>query len=171
MIGAGAGASALAPASGAGTDVTAAARRLRRRPTPWPAGAPVSIVGSTDIPGRTRVPSEGCSSSTIFTGTRCTTLVKLPVALSGGSSANVLPVPGDQAVHMAGEREVGKGVDSDASRLANPNVGHLGLLVVRDHPDVRERNDGDHLRADIDELAEPHLPLADQPIRGRQIRV
>ena len=72
------------------------------------------------------------------------------------------------AVHMAGEREIGKGVDGDAGRLAKPDVGHLGLLVVRDHPDVRQRNDGDHLRADIDELAEPHLPLTHQPIRGRQ---
>src|ERR1700722_5416624 len=58
--------------------------------------APVSIRASADIPGRTSVPSAGCGSSTIFTGMRCTTLVKLPVALSGGSSANVLPVPGDQ---------------------------------------------------------------------------
>src|SRR6185437_11549517 len=58
--------------------------------------ARVSMVASTDMPGRTRVPSEGLGSSAILTGTRCTTLVKLPVALSGGSSAKVLPVPGDQ---------------------------------------------------------------------------
>ena len=57
--------------------------------------APVSIVASTDMPGLTSAPSEGLLSSTIFTGTRWTTLVKFPVALSGGSSAKVLPVPGD----------------------------------------------------------------------------
>ncbi len=149
-----------------------ATRRLRRRPRPGPAGAPVSIVGSTDIPGRTRDPSDAFWSRTIFTGTRCTTLVKLPVALSGGSSANVLPVPGDQTVHVAGEREIGKGVNSDASRLADPDVGHLGFLVVRSHPDVGQRDDGDHLRADIDELAEPHLPLTHQTIRrGEDSRV
>src|SRR5271154_4941822 len=58
--------------------------------------APVSIVASTDMPGLTSAPSEGLLSNTIFTGTRWTTLVKFPVALSGGSSAKVLPVPVDQ---------------------------------------------------------------------------
>ena len=32
----------------------------------------------------------------IFTGMRCTILVKLPVAFSGGSSANWAPVPGEK---------------------------------------------------------------------------
>ena len=93
--------------------------------------------------------------------------MKLPVALSGGSSANVLPVPGDQAVDVASQLQVGKGVDGDARRLADAHVGHLRLLVVGDHPDVRQRHDGDHLRADIDELAGPHLALADQAVRRR----
>ncbi len=34
---------------------------------------------------------------TIFTATRCTTLVKLPVALSGGSRAYCAPEPGAKA--------------------------------------------------------------------------
>ena len=38
----------------------------------------------------------GSSSSTIFTGMRWTTLVKLPVALSGGSSANSWPLAGER---------------------------------------------------------------------------
>ena len=120
------------------------------------------------MPGLTSAPSEGLLSSTIFTGTRWTTLVKFPVALSGGSSAKVLPVPGDQTVHVAGELEVGKGVDSHAGRLADADVGHLRFLEVRKRPDVRQRKDGDHLRADIDELAEAHLPLAHEAIGGRQ---
>ena len=36
------------------------------------------------------------ASSTIFTGMRWTTLVKLPVALSGGSSANSWPLAGER---------------------------------------------------------------------------
>ena len=73
---------------------------------------------------------------------------------------------------MAGELEIGEGVDGDPGRLAKPDVGHLGLLVIRDHPDVRQRHDRDDLRADIDELAEAHLPLPDQPIRrGENARV
>ena len=41
------------------------------------------------------VSREGCGSSAIRTGTRCTTLVKLPVALSGGSRAYFAPVAGE----------------------------------------------------------------------------
>ena len=116
----------------------------------------------------TSAPSEGLLSSTIFTGTRWTTLVKFPVALSGGSSAKVLPCPRRPTVHVASELEVGKGVDRHAGRLADPDVGHLRFLEVRERPDVRQRKDGDHLRADIDELAEAHLPLADEAVGGRQ---
>src|SRR6185312_17515503 len=55
----------------------------------------VFTVGTVDMPGRSR-PLRRWSSSTIFTGTRCTILVKLPVALSGGSSANSRPLAGDR---------------------------------------------------------------------------
>ena len=55
----------------------------------------VLTVGTADMPGRSR-PFRLWSSSTIFTGTRCTILVKLPVALSGGSSANSRPLAGDR---------------------------------------------------------------------------
>src|SRR5919204_391688 len=55
---------------------------------------PVAISTSTDMPGRSRwLVSLGCSTA-IFTGTRWTTLVKFPVALSGGSSAKRAPVAG-----------------------------------------------------------------------------
>jgi hypothetical protein len=54
----------------------------------------VSIVGSTDMPGRTMPASGSPLSTTIFTGMRWTILVKLPVALSGGSSANSWPLAG-----------------------------------------------------------------------------
>src|SRR5258708_23377018 len=55
----------------------------------------VLTVGSADMPGRSR-PFRLGSSSTILTGTRWTILVKLPVALSGGSSANSKPLAGDR---------------------------------------------------------------------------
>ena len=54
----------------------------------------VSIVAVTDRPGRS-LPARGLSlSSRILTGTRWTILVKLPVAFSGGSRLNWLPLPG-----------------------------------------------------------------------------
>ena len=54
------------------------------------------MVAITDIPGLSKSPIEESGSSTILTGIRCTTLVKLPVALSGGSSENCAPEAGDQ---------------------------------------------------------------------------
>src|SRR5580704_8623110 len=55
----------------------------------------VRIVAITDRPGRNRWAAAWPRSSTIFTGTRCTTFVKLPVALSGGNNANCEPLAGD----------------------------------------------------------------------------
>src|SRR5262249_14996490 len=49
-------------------------------------------VGSTDMPGP-RGQLAGTLSSAIFTGTRCTTLTKLPVAFSGGSTPKAWPAP------------------------------------------------------------------------------
>src|SRR5262249_49521537 len=51
-----------------------------------------STSGSTDMPGASTIPS-GSSSNTSFTGTRCTTFTKLPVAFSGGSRLKRTPVP------------------------------------------------------------------------------
>src|SRR6185437_8227963 len=65
------------------------------RRSPASTAALVSMVGSTDMPERSR-PASASSSNTIFTGMRCTILVKLPVALSGGSSANSRPLAGDR---------------------------------------------------------------------------
>src|SRR5262249_4748077 len=56
----------------------------------------VSMVVMTDMPGRSTSVGDWAGSRTIFTGMRCTTLVKLPVALSGGSSANSWPLAGDR---------------------------------------------------------------------------
>ena len=54
----------------------------------------VSMVGSTDMSGRSLPNSGSFLSISILTGMRWTTLVKLPVALSGGSSANSWPLAG-----------------------------------------------------------------------------
>ena len=51
--------------------------------------------------------------------------------------------------------------------LADADVGHLRFLVVREHPDVGQRHDGDDLRADVDELAGTDLTLADETVGGR----
>src|SRR4030095_10664850 len=63
------------------------------RDHPWIDGFHcVYTVGTTDMPGRSMCSGSCPSSSTIFTGTRCTTFTKLPVALSGGRRLNRAPV-------------------------------------------------------------------------------
>src|ERR1700739_1199106 len=52
----------------------------------------VITVASTFMPGRSTATSGGMGSRTIFTGMRCTTLTKLPVAFSGGSRLTTAPV-------------------------------------------------------------------------------
>src|SRR5262249_50995851 len=77
-----------------------------------------SIVAITDMPGRNRSPKEGSGSSTILTGMRWTTLVKLPVALSGGSSENCAPEAGDQLSTWPCRTTPGK--ESTVTRAAWP---------------------------------------------------
>src|SRR5262249_22648865 len=80
-------------ARGAGPVATSCDTAGRRRSASCV--ALVSMLGSTDMPGRSR-PLSSESSSAILTGMRWTILVKLPVALSGGSSANSRPLAGDR---------------------------------------------------------------------------
>ena len=63
----------------------------------------VRTVAITDSPGRSRSAVAWPASSTIFTGTRCTIFVKLPVALSGGNNANCEPLAGDRLIDFSSE--------------------------------------------------------------------
>ena len=58
------------------------------------------------------------------TGTRCTILVKLPVAFSGGSRLNTEPEAGDDALDRADDVAIRVGIDLDVDRLA-------GLQIAR----------------------------------------
>src|SRR5689334_15019977 len=59
---------------------------------------PTWTVTSADRPGR--IGTRGGVVQVILTGTRCTTLTKLPVALSGGIIENRAPVAGDTVSTM-----------------------------------------------------------------------
>src|ERR1041385_3097857 len=54
------------------------------------------MVVTTLIPGRSTWVASCGPHRRIRTGTRCTTLVKFPVALSGGSIENFAPVAGER---------------------------------------------------------------------------
>src|SRR6267378_4618887 len=59
----------------------------------------VRTVASTERPGWS-LAARLASSRAIFTGMRCTTFVKLPVALSGGSNANCDPLAGAMSITL-----------------------------------------------------------------------
>ena len=93
------------------------------------------------MPGRSRCSGSWPASSTIFTGTRCTTLTKLPVAFSGGSRLNRAPVAAAMLSTLPVELAAAVGVDLDRSpRWPGAHVLELRLLEVRRDPDVVERD-------------------------------
>ena len=70
----------------------------------------------TDRPGRSRPSVAASPSSVTRTGTRCTILVKLPVAFSGGSTLNYRAGRRRQARDMAVERLAGQHIGLDRHR-------------------------------------------------------
>ena len=56
------------------------------------------------------------------TGTRCTILVKLPVAFSGGSRVNTEPEAGATLSTVPVDVAVREGVDLELHRLARPRA-------------------------------------------------
>ena len=125
------------------------------------------MVGVTDMPGRSRFASGLPASRTIFTGMRWTTLVKLPVALSGGRRANSWPLAGAMLSTRPVERAAGERVDGDLDLLAGTNVRQLGFLVVCDDVGGRDRNHRHQFGARLNVLADPQGPRADDAVHGR----
>ena len=121
-------------------------------------------------PGADRRRAGSPASSTIFTGMRCTTLVKLPVALSGGSSANSCPLAGAMLSTWPVDRDAREHVDFDLDRLAGPHVGELRLLVVGDDIGGGDRHDRHQLRACLHILADAQRAVADDAVDRRDDR-
>ena len=119
------------------------------------------------MPGSRRSSSGWSCSNWIRTGMRCTTLVKLPVALSGGSSANCDPLAGAIRSTRPCSFSPRETVDRDVDWLARLDPRQLRFLVIGDHIDVRQRHDVDEVGADIDVVAGLHLPLADDAVERR----
>ncbi len=87
------------------------------------------------------------------TGTRCTILVKLPVALSGGSSVNTEPAAGDMLSTTPVNLAVAIGVDRDRHRLAGPDALELRFLEIGVDIDVVERHHIAEPLPGLDEVA------------------
>ena len=82
------------------------------------------------------------------TGTRCTILVKLPVAFSGGSTLNCAPVAGARLATWPWKISPGSTSAVDGDRLARAHRGELALLEVGVDPQALGRHDRHELRAD-----------------------
>jgi hypothetical protein len=116
------------------------------------------------MPGRSWCSGSWPGSSTIFTGTRCTILVKLPVALSGGSRANSRPLAGRQAVDAALQRGRMEAVDLELDRLAVAHMGELGLLEICDDIHRIQRHERHQLGSGLHILSDPERARADRAI-------
>ena len=97
-------------------------------------------------------------SSSMRTGTRCTTLIQLPVAFCAGSSAKAAPVPrptpGNRAVVLdAAAVEIGHHLD----RLPDAHARQLHFLEVGLHAQPLERHERHEGCARGDAVAELHV--------------
>ena len=128
------------------------------------------MVGITDMPGRRSIGESLSPSSAIFTGMRCTTLVKLPVALSGGSSANSWPLAGARLSTWPWTTWPGNMSTAIVDGLARVHVGELRLLVVGDDIGAVGRHHRHQLRAGLHVLADAQRAVADHAVDRRDDR-
>ena len=105
------------------------------------------------MPARSRFCFATSFGTRIRTGSRCTILVKLPVALSGGSKREHRARRGRNAVDDAGELAMAVGVDRDLHGLAGADALELGFLEVGVDEDVVERHHIGEPLAGLDEVA------------------
>ena len=115
-------------------------------------GVETAMAVSTDIPGRARAALASRALNRMRTVRRRTILVKLPVALSGGTSANSAPAAGKIASTYR------KSVFPDRYRRRRAldrrhHSAHLGLAVIGLDPEIVGRDDGEHARSGGDVFA------------------
>lgn len=89
-----------------------------------------STVEITDIPTRSRLSIFSFGSMTIFTGTRCTILVKFPVALSGLYRGEGHISRGRETIDMTAKLYAGVCIDSNEHGLIQTHLSNLALLKV-----------------------------------------
>ena len=163
----------------AGHGLTAAARRgfeperaeqgrLRRV-----AGSRVWTVATTERPGPQRdLPSARLRGSAMRTATRCTTLVKLPVALSGGSSENCAPEAGETDDTTPSTTLPSSASTATSTFWPGRMLRELRLLEIGVDIGRVERHQRHQPRARLHELADLGRLVADDvPSKGATTRV
>ena len=101
------------------------------------------------------------------TGTRCTILVKLPVAFSGGITLKTAPVAGARLSDMAVKDMARQRVGDDRRRLPGLHSRELVFLEIGVDPEAVRRNDRQQIGALRDIGADPGGAVADIAVDGR----
>ena len=127
----------------------------------------VFTLTTTDMPGRSN-PSRATSRGTVMrTGSRCTILVKLPVALSGGSSENTAPEAGEKLSTVPSIACSGSASTAIDDRLSGLQARDLGLLEVGGDVDIVERHEAREPLAGLHVVAGLHGAIADHAVDRR----
>ena len=127
----------------------------------------VRTEATTDRPAR-RPPSWIASGdSFIRTATRCTTLVKLPVALSGGSSENCAPEAGEIDLTDALDDPPAIGVHRDVDLLTGMDLAELRFLEIGVDIDAVHRHQREQPHARLRVLPEFDRAVADDAVERR----
>ena len=143
------------------------------RPSRCASGPRVSTSAVTDRPARSQPAcAASAGSSTSLTGTRCTTLVKLPVAFSGGSRLNSAPVAGARLSTRPSTAASGSMSGTSRTFMPGAHAAKLGLLEVGDDIEfVAQRCDRDELRAGVTCWPSSAARLPAMPSNGARITV
>ena len=127
----------------------------------------VSTLTTTDMPGRSSPCSATAAGTSMRTGRRWTILVKLPVALSGGSKEKTEPEAGATLTTVALQLVIRIGVDRDGDRLARTQIGELRLLEIRVDIDRVERDEAREPLPGLDQVADLHGAITDHAVERR----
>ena len=123
-------------------------------------------------PTRSGALARSRASTSILTGTRCTTLIQLPDAFCAGSSANAAPVPADMPVTRPWNKcAASVEVAAHLGGLADAQIPQLHFLEIRIDPQLIERNHGHQRLAGLDVLPQLHAAIGDVAGDGREHRV
>ena len=133
------------------------------------ATAPGLVLTSTttDMPGRSSPRSATSAGTRTRTASRCTILVKLPVALSGGSSENTEPEAGATLCTTPSIFSPGSASTLIDTGWPSLQPRELRLLEVRVDEDVGQRHQRRDALADLHEIAELHGAVADHAVDRR----
>src|SRR6266403_2643766 len=147
----------------------------RAPPRGWsePAAARSSTIAGPSVdPGDDRhagaqtVEKAVCVVDHDFDGNALNHLGEISCRIVGRQEGELRAGAGRKREHVTAQPMARKSIHADLGLLADGHVRQLGFLVVRDHPDVRQRGERGDLAADPHVLTGFDLTLADHAVLG-----